>query len=128
MDSDALYALAIEAGRQLLGPQQRLWLDRLEENRQRLETLLDGFLTGGDAEQALTLERVQDRMNVRGDLVLDFGDELLSRCLICKAPRRNVGELLRISKAHAYREAGFHCQVEHLHALFPGIVWADVGS
>jgi tetratricopeptide (TPR) repeat protein len=55
VDSDALYALAIEAGRQLLGPQQRLWLDRLEENRERLETLLDGFITDGDTERALTL-------------------------------------------------------------------------
>ena len=36
MDSAELYALAIEAGGQLLGPQQRLWLDRLGENRERL--------------------------------------------------------------------------------------------
>jgi tetratricopeptide (TPR) repeat protein len=55
MDSAELYALAIEAGGQLLGPQQRLWLDRLGENRERLESLLDGFITGGDTERALTL-------------------------------------------------------------------------
>jgi len=55
VDSDALYALAIETGRQLLGPRQRLWLDRLEANCEQLETLLDGFVTGGDAERALTL-------------------------------------------------------------------------
>src|SRR5262245_25767423 len=55
MDSAELYALAIEAGGQLLGPQQRLWLDRLEENREQLECLLDGLLVGGDSERALGL-------------------------------------------------------------------------
>src|SRR5262249_54032545 len=48
----------IEGGRQLLGPQQHLWLDRLEENRARLESLLDGYITGGDSERALTLAGV----------------------------------------------------------------------
>jgi tetratricopeptide (TPR) repeat protein len=57
-DRAELYALAIEASRQLLGPQQRLWLDRLEENRERLDSLLEESLTAGDSERALTLAGV----------------------------------------------------------------------
>jgi tetratricopeptide (TPR) repeat protein len=55
VDSDELYALVFEASRQLLGPQQRHWLDRLEQNRERLQSLLDEFLAGGDSERALAL-------------------------------------------------------------------------
>jgi tetratricopeptide (TPR) repeat protein len=52
---DELYALALEADRHLLGPQQGAWLERLEREREPLHALLEQFIAAGDGERALTL-------------------------------------------------------------------------
>jgi tetratricopeptide (TPR) repeat protein len=52
---DELYALALAADGHLLGPDQAAWLDRLDEQRDALDSLLDHLTDAGDAERALTL-------------------------------------------------------------------------
>ena len=52
---DELFALALEADRHLLGPQQGAWLDRLERERVALEALLEQWLTSEESEPALRL-------------------------------------------------------------------------
>jgi tetratricopeptide (TPR) repeat protein len=54
-NSDDLYALALEAGRHLLGPDQALWLERLDCARGPLHALLESFIGSNDSERALTL-------------------------------------------------------------------------
>jgi tetratricopeptide (TPR) repeat protein len=55
VDSDRLYALALEADRQLLGPDQGAWLDRLDREREPLHALLDELVRSADSERALRL-------------------------------------------------------------------------
>jgi tetratricopeptide (TPR) repeat protein len=52
---ESLQAFAVEASRHLLGPDQRQWLERLDQERERLEALLDKYIADGDSERALTL-------------------------------------------------------------------------
>ncbi len=55
LDSDQLYALALEADQHLLGPEQGAWLERLDQEREALHSLLDEFIAAGDSERALLL-------------------------------------------------------------------------
>src|SRR5262245_36060048 len=55
LDSDELYALALEADRQLLGPEQEHWLERLDRQRELLHSLLEQFIDSRDVERALRL-------------------------------------------------------------------------
>jgi tetratricopeptide (TPR) repeat protein len=55
VDSDRLFALALEADRQLLGPDQAAWLDRLDQEREPLQALLDELVRSADSERALRL-------------------------------------------------------------------------
>jgi tetratricopeptide (TPR) repeat protein len=54
-DSAALYALALEADRELLGPGQADWLERLDRVREPLHALLEQFIDAGESERALRL-------------------------------------------------------------------------
>jgi tetratricopeptide (TPR) repeat protein len=53
--SDQLYALALEADRHLLGPEQAAWLGQLDAQREPLHALLDRLIAAGDHERALRL-------------------------------------------------------------------------
>lgn len=53
--TDELLALAQEANRHLLGPDQAQWLAYLERERPSLEALLDRHIASGQSEKALSL-------------------------------------------------------------------------
>ena len=53
--ADELYALALEADQHLLGPQQGLWLERLDREREGLHALLEQMIDAGESTRALTL-------------------------------------------------------------------------
>src|SRR5262249_29116204 len=55
LNSDELYALALEADRHLLGPDQGLWLERLDQQLELLHSLLEQFTDSRDVERALRL-------------------------------------------------------------------------
>jgi tetratricopeptide (TPR) repeat protein len=52
---EELYALALEADRHLLGPDQREWLDRLDREQESLLALLERLVSSEDSERALRL-------------------------------------------------------------------------
>src|SRR5262249_35794966 len=54
-DAAQLYALALEADRQLLGPDQAAWLGQLDREAESLYALLDQLIASGDSERALGL-------------------------------------------------------------------------
>jgi tetratricopeptide (TPR) repeat protein len=54
-DSEELYVLALEADPHLLGPEQGIWLARLDREREPLQVLLEQFIDSGDSERALRL-------------------------------------------------------------------------
>ena len=54
-DSEELYSLALEADRHLLGPEQSIWLERLDRDQEPLHLLLERFIDSGDSECALRL-------------------------------------------------------------------------
>ena len=47
--------MAREADRHLLGPEQSIWLERLDREREPLHMLLERFIDSGDSERALRL-------------------------------------------------------------------------
>ena len=55
LDVDELYGLAFEADRQLFGPNQADWLDKLDQHREALHSLLDLLIESSDCERALKL-------------------------------------------------------------------------
>jgi tetratricopeptide (TPR) repeat protein len=55
MPVNPLIILALDADRNLFGPDQGLWLERLEQHRQQLEEHLDQLVAAGDSESALVL-------------------------------------------------------------------------
>src|SRR5437763_14978375 len=55
LNPDQLSALALEADRHLLGPDQGAWLERLAREEGPLHALLEQSIASGDSERALTL-------------------------------------------------------------------------
>jgi tetratricopeptide (TPR) repeat protein len=55
MAVNPLITLALDADRNLIGPDQVLWLDRLDQQREQLDEHLDQLVAAGDSESALVL-------------------------------------------------------------------------
>jgi tetratricopeptide (TPR) repeat protein len=53
--AEELYPFALEADRHLLGPDQALWLERLDWEREPLHALLEHLIDAGDSTPALAL-------------------------------------------------------------------------
>jgi Tfp pilus assembly protein PilF len=55
LESEELYVFALDADQQLLGPDQEIWLERLEQKWEPLQALLEQFVAARDIEGALRL-------------------------------------------------------------------------
>src|ERR1043165_5779419 len=55
VDADERIAFVLQADLHLLGPDQREWLDRLDQERQALEGLLEQLIALRDTDRALVL-------------------------------------------------------------------------
>lgn len=78
--ADELYALALEADRQLLGSEQGVWLERLDQEREALQAFLERLIEAEETERALQLAGALARFWwMRGHAAT--GRELLERVL-----------------------------------------------
>jgi predicted ATPase/DNA-binding NarL/FixJ family response regulator len=113
---DHFLALAEAAKPQLRGPEQAVWLARLEAERDELRTALDWMVERGDAEQALLLASLLvDFWVIRGHFV--EGLAWLERALALPVPGRGATRGRTRALRFASVLASFHGAYERARAL-----------